>query len=200
LLLKNYIIGIGEGDIEALDGIVERRFLSAIRKKISFLKDKGLEFELVTSKPTVFEIDVFDVQNFYTVGVSQNRKRNKLLKSYSVHDEVLDGNMFHFIIDKDADDTSMVTIYLQYHMNIFTDMSIKIIGNPFFFFSLIIISESKSGLEWAKDDFMWLVENSDRISGKDLLEGIRSEQMMKTQDLPGKEAVRKEKALVDATA
>jgi hypothetical protein len=47
---------------------------------------------------------------------------------------------------------------------------------------------------------MWLVENSDRISGKDLLEGIRSEQMMKTQDLPGKEAVRKEKALVDATA
>jgi hypothetical protein len=50
-----------------------------------------------------------------------------------VHDEVLDGNMFHFIIDKDADDTSMVTIYLQYHMNIFTDMSIKIIGRSFFF-------------------------------------------------------------------
>lgn len=112
---------------------MERRFLSAIKKKISFLKDKGLEFELVTSKPTVFEIDVFDVQNFYTVGVSQNRKRNKLLKGYSVHDEVLDGNMFHFIIDKDADDNSMVTIYLQYHMNIFTDMSIKIIGKTFFF-------------------------------------------------------------------
>jgi hypothetical protein len=60
--------------------------------------------------------------------------------------------------------------------------------------------ESKSGLEWAKDDFMWLVENSDRITGKDLLEGVRSEQMMKTQDLPGKQAVRKEKASVDASA
>jgi hypothetical protein len=69
-----------------------------------------------------------------------------------------------------------------------------------FFFVLIIILESKSGIEWAKDDFMWLVENSDRITGRDLLEGVRSEQMMKTQDLPGKEAIRKEKASVDATA
>ena len=126
-IMKNYFIGLGEGDFTELERILEKRFYTNLKKKISYLNDKGYQLFMTSQKPKILEIDVHKVKNFFTVGVEQNRKRNRLAKSYNFREDIIQDKSFNFIIDKTASDKSTVKVYIQYYLNVFTDMSINLV-------------------------------------------------------------------------
>lgn len=166
-LMKNFFFGQGEGDFTELERILERRFYTNLKKKISYLNDKGFQLAFKHSQPKILEVDVYNVKNFFTVGCEQNRKRNRLAKSYLFREDVIAGQLMNFIIDKAADDKSKVKVYIQYHLNVFTDMSLNLV-------------DKKTKEIVFQDDYEILFEGLKRIDEEDGLSSSHESQLKKS--------------------
>ena len=93
LLMKKFIIALSEYDILTLEEICESKFLKNLKTKLSLLHDKGYELQQVNYKPSIMDIDIYNIESQFVVDVFQNRRKNKQMKHYHFYEEEVEGDL-----------------------------------------------------------------------------------------------------------
>lgn len=130
-ILKRFLIQMLCYDFEGLGEHIENKFLSKIKKNLGYLKENGYKLVLndLEKKIENASIELYDVENYFTVGVSRNRKRNCGLKHYIVQDSFIEHIPIKEIILKRVGKEEKANFYIHLHFYFETDLQLEIIDS-----------------------------------------------------------------------
>lgn len=127
-ILKRFLSHMLSYNFEGLEEYSENKFLSKIKKNLGYLKENGYKLYLndLENKIENASIELYDVENYFTVGVSRNRKRNSGLKHYIVQDSFIEHIPIKEIILKRIGKDEKANFYIHLHFYFKTDLQLEI--------------------------------------------------------------------------
>jgi len=125
-LFKRYLTAIEEKDLDELQDILEHTFYRKFCKLFEKLDQKGLKF---TAQHIEKEnnIDLFNITNYFTVGVESNRKKNSGESSYFIHDGYIQDIPTKHIITRRLQGDELATIKVNVDITIETSATLKLV-------------------------------------------------------------------------
>lgn len=128
-IFKKFVTGLENYDFEILSEILENSFFSKLKHNLLMLKNKKYKISFEKLNEKNIGIDLFDIANIFTVGVSLNRKRNYSGSRYIVNDSIFNNAPIKQIILKRLKGDDRGSIIMQFHIALTSNILMKIM-NP----------------------------------------------------------------------
>ena len=126
-IIKGFLMGLEEGDLEALQELVEPSFLKKIGRNLKKMKEGEYRVEVKNLKKKGYFIDIYNISTFFTVGVSENRLKNDSASYFDIRDANIQGVPCKNFLHKSLGPQDRTLIIMQADCSIESEINVQII-------------------------------------------------------------------------
>lgn len=126
-IIKGFLMGLEEGDLEALAELVEPSFLKKIGRNLKKMKEGEYSVEVKNLKKKGYAIDIYNISTFFTVGVSENRLKNDSASYFDIRDANIQGVPCKNFLHKSLGPQDRTLIIMQADCSIESEINVQIL-------------------------------------------------------------------------
>lgn len=126
-IIKGFLMGLEEGDLEALGELVEPSFLKKIGRNLKKMKEGEYRVEVKNLKKRGYLIDIYNISTFFTVGVSENRLKNDSASYFDIRDANIQGVPCKNLLHKSLGPQDRTLIVMQADCSIESEINVNIV-------------------------------------------------------------------------
>lgn len=120
--LQQFIRGIVEKDYTRVKEVSEEHLVSSLRRNLK--KAWDIEVGCSNLASAKFDFEIFNISNYFTVDIEQNRRKNFFFDKCKIFDEEIDGVLVKNLIPKRLSKDPVAKLFVQFDVNLTTDLDI----------------------------------------------------------------------------
>lgn len=125
-MIKDFLESLEENDTENLSKLLEFSFFKKLQKSLAKLKERNLRLEVENLHSKRTELGVYNILNYFTIGVDSNRTKNDAKSNYKIVRNSIGGVPTINIIHIKQENIQNIKIYVQLDIVVTSDFALRI--------------------------------------------------------------------------